>query len=106
LASREGSRSGVELVDVAMNIVAFETMNNVRMTVLLTVVDRHGRADIQLLLTAYDRKHSGAEVKPSVSVNVSCLGTNLRSLEAALIHGLYTLDGKLASIEIAGEGPK
>jgi len=69
-----------------MNIVAFETMNQVRLELRMSVVDRRGRADIVIAALAHDRNHEIGEVPPLGSVSVSCLGSRLRSLDAALIH--------------------
>lgn len=92
--------SGIDLTDVAMNVVAFETMNRVKIEVRLSVEDRDGRADFRIAALAHDRKIPIGEAPPLASVSVSCLGTRLTSLEAALIHALYMLDGQLVSNEI------
>ena len=99
---RDRWSSGIDLVDVAMNMVAFEVMNNVRMEVRLTVVNRKGEADILIAALAHDRSVPTGDLPPLASVNVSCLGTRLQSLEAALIHALYMLDGQLAKNELEG----
>ena len=89
-----------------MNIVAFETMNQVRLELRLSVVDRRGRADIVIAALAHDRNHEIGEVPPLGSVSVSCLGSRLRSLDAALIHALYQLDSNIAEREQAGKVKK
>jgi hypothetical protein len=88
-----------------MNLVAFEVMNNVRITVRLTVVDFHGRADIRLGLEAHRREEDSRAVPPLASVSLSCSGLRLKKLEAALIRGLYMLDSQLVSSDV-DEGPK
>jgi len=89
-----------------MNIVAFETMNQVRLELRLSVVDRRGRADIVIAALAHDRSREIGEVPPLGSVSVSCLGSRLRSLDAALIHALYQLDSNIAEREQAGKVKK
>jgi len=89
-------KSGIDLVDVAMNIVAFETMNQVKLEMRLSVGDRQGRACVLITALAHDRSYEIGEVPSLASVNVNCLALNLRSVDAALIHALYLLDGKLA----------
>jgi hypothetical protein len=70
------------------------------MEVRLSVGDRHGRACVLLTGLAHRRDRDVGEVPPLASVSVNCLALNLRSLDAALIHVLYLLDGQLAENEI------
>jgi hypothetical protein len=79
-----------------MNMVAFEAMNNVRIEVRMSVGDHHGRSDLLIAALAHPRNVEIGEVPPLASVSLSCLGSHLKSLEAALIHALYLLDGQLA----------
>jgi len=99
-------KSGIDLVDVAMNIVAFETMNQVKLEMRLSVGDRQGRACVLIEAQAHSRNPENGEAPPLASVNVNCLALNLRSLDAALIHALYLLDGKLADEQIGGVAKK
>lgn len=101
MALRNGSSGEIAMVDLAMNIVAFESMNNCRIVMNLTVVDRNGRGDVMIQATAYDRQLDPAVAPSLASVNVSCLSTRLLSLDAALIHVLYILDGELARRELS-----
>lgn len=101
LGSNDRWSSGIELQDVAMNLVAFEAMNNVRLLLQLSVADYHGQADILVSALAYKRGLQNTDQVPLASANVSCLGTHLRSLEGALIHALYMLDGQLVESALA-----
>jgi hypothetical protein len=101
LASRQGYSASLEVMDVAANIVAFEAINKVRLELRLSVVDRRGQADVVVVALAHSRETEIGEVPPLASVNVSCLGTRLRTMEACLIHALYQLDSKLAAGEFA-----
>jgi len=103
LGLKNGSSQEIGLVDLAMNIVAFETINNVRIRLELTVVDRRGRGDVQVTATAHPRTPEVPVPPPLASVSVTCLATNLRTVDAALIHVLYLLDGRLAKVELGGE---
>lgn len=96
LASREGSSSGIVWVDVAANIVGFEVMNQVRIELRLSVIDRHGRADIEVLALAHSREAEIGDLPPLASASATCLGSKVGSLEGLLIHVLYQLDGALA----------
>jgi len=99
LASSRGSSNGVDWRDVAGNIVAFEAINGVRVELRITTTNHHGRADLWIALLAHPADREIGEVAPLASVSLSTSATRLRSLEAAIIHGLYLLDGKLASNE-------
>ena len=50
---------------------------------------------------AHPRAGEIGEVPPLGSVSVTCSATRLRTMEAALIHALYMLDGQLAKGEFA-----
>jgi len=106
LGQKDRWLSGIDLVDVGMNVVAFEAMNNVRIEIRMSVGDYHGRADLLVTALAHDRKVPIGEAPPLASVSVSCLATKLRSLEAALIHVLYLLDGQLAENALASRESK
>jgi len=100
LGSNRDSSGGIGWKDVAGNLVAFEAINGVRLEVRMSTTDYHGRADITLTAIAHDRKGEIGDLPPLASVSVSIMGTRLRSLEGAVIHALYLLDGKIASDEI------
>jgi len=74
--------------------------------VRLSVVDRDGRADLMIAALAHDRAVEIGEVPPLASASVTCSGTRLTKLEAALIHALYMLDGQLAKNELGAEPKK
>ena len=96
MASRRDTSAGLGWKDVVGNLVAFEAINNVRLEVRMSTADYHGRADLALAMLAHDRKAEIGEVPPLGSVSLTISGTRLRSLEGALIHGLYLLDSQLA----------
>jgi len=96
LASSRGTSNGADWRDVTGNIIAFEAINGARVIVEVRTGDHLGRADLLLTLTAVNPDPSLSEVVVLGSVSVTCSATKLRTMEAALIHGLYLLDGKLA----------
>lgn len=100
MASKHGWSAGLDLTDVAMNIVGFEVMNNVKIALVMTVEDREGVGEVYLTATALPRQLGSGAVKPLASVRSSCYSMNVKSLEAAVIHILYLLDGKLGSVEM------
>jgi len=103
LASKQGSSSTLALRDVADNLKAFEDLNKVKLEMRLTLVDRHGRPDFRLNVLAHQLGVEIGDQPPLASVNLSCSGLHLVSLEAALIHGLYLMDFELGVQEMLGK---
>ena len=101
MASSRGTSNGADWRDVTGNIVAFEAINGVQVVVSLTTADYHGRADLLLQLTAFNPDPTLSEAVALGSVSLTTSSLRLRTLEAALIHGLYMLDGVLAKGEFA-----
>jgi hypothetical protein len=79
-----------------MNIVAFEALNDVRIEVRMSVGDRNGEADVRLVALAHNRNLPVGEAPPLASASLSCSGSRLLTMDAALIHLMYMLDGQLA----------
>ncbi len=98
--------SGIDLPEVLMNLLAFEEMNQVQIEIRLSSGSSGGLRDLMMTLVAHDKKTEIGEAPPLASVSLSCSGLRLRSLEAALIHGLYSLDGQLGRQELGSEAPK
>jgi hypothetical protein len=86
---------------VVGNLVAFEVINNVRLEIRMSTADDHGRVDLAITVAAHDREVPLGDQPSLGSVSVTCSGTRLRTMEAALIHALYLLDGQLAAGEFA-----
>lgn len=85
-----------------MTIRAFEEINQVQVSLRIACVLHRGQTDLELTAEAVGKHTQEQVVKSLASVSVKCSSMNLRSLEAALIHVLYMLDGKLAEEEYAG----
>lgn len=100
---KRGSSSTLALRDVADNMKAFQDLNGVFLEIRLALVDRHGAPDFRLNVLAHDASVGIGDLPPLGSVNLSCSGLNLVSLEAALIHGLYLMDFELAAREMRGK---
>jgi hypothetical protein len=100
LASKRPYSAGVDWKDVAGNLVAFEAINGVRLEIRISTGDYKGRADLLVTAIAHETKHEIGEAPPLASVSATCSGSRLRSLEALVIHILYTLDGRLADNEM------
>ena len=101
MASSRFSSNTPDLEDVTVTIAAFEKINQVRVSVRLGCVERDGRTDLRLIAEAWSLEGLFSEVRLLALVSVNCSGINLKSMDAALIHVLYMLDGKLAEEEFA-----
>lgn len=101
MASNRDSSRSADWRDVVGNLVAFEAINGVRLEIRMSTTDHHGRADLLILVMAHDKDKEIGEVPSLASVSVTCSATRLRTMEAALIHALYSLDGQLAKGEFA-----
>lgn len=102
MGSKKDLSGGIGLLDVAFNVTGFEVMNQVRIVITLIVADARGRAEIEVTSAAYRRDDDPAVDAPLASVSATCSAMNVQSLEAAVIHSLYLLDGKLAREELRG----
>lgn len=100
MAREKHLQDGIGIVDVAINVTAFEVMNNVRVEVRLSCIDRHGRPDIQMVAIAHRRDVPIGDGSPLASVTLTCLASRLTTVDAALIHALYQLDSMLAHNEM------
>ena len=103
MALRNGSSAEIGLLDSAMHIAALQAMTGTRVVMTLTAGDHDGRADVSVGAVAYDRTVEGADQPVLASVSVNCLATRLRTLDAALIHVLYLLDGEIARRAMYGK---
>lgn len=101
MASSRLSSATPEWTDVAFQVVAFEAINNVKIHLMISAEDNRGKGDMRVTAAAHRRAPEGVVAELLGSVNVTCSATNFRSLEAVVIHALYTLDGKLAEKEFA-----
>lgn len=99
MALSRGSSNGADWRDVTGNLVAFEAINRVRLELRISTADHYGRADLAISILAHAVDSDLTEQPPLGSVQLTICSTRLRTLEAALIHGLYMLDGQLASGE-------
>jgi len=92
--------------DVVGNLMAFEAMNNVRLELRLASMLRHGKPDLAVTALAFPKLEESMEQPHLALVRLTCSALNLRTLDAALIHALYLLDGQIASNELERENLK
>lgn len=92
--------------DVTVTLHAFEHINQVRVNIRLTTKTEGRNSDLTILAECWEKQPLIGEAKFLASVSATCLALNLRTLDAAVIHVLYLLDGKLAEEEFANAAKK
>lgn len=100
------SSNRADLSDVTVTLAAFEKINQVRVQIELSCLESRGMTDLNMRATAWSLESIEQEARPLGYANVTFSATNLRSLDAALIHLLYLLDGRLAEQEFVAAQPK
>jgi len=100
LGSKNGYLAKSDEVDLPFMMVAFESMNNVRLAVTIMACDTDGVADLQLSMVALPRMVADGEVTPLASANRRYSAMNLKTLYSALIQLMYVLDFQLAEKEL------
>lgn len=106
MALRDGSQSGIGVVDVAGILEAFETINECHIMITFERKKYGSTVELQANAVAFERKEERQVAKPLASVSVRCLGTRLKTMEAVLSQLLYMLDGQLAAEEFRNLEPK
>jgi hypothetical protein len=100
------SAPGPDLVDIVSLITAFEAINKIKLELRMSRSMESRLPDLALTLVAWDAETGDPAVSTLASVSLTCLGTNMTSLAAVVIHGLYLLDAQIAKQEMAGAKPK
>lgn len=88
-------------MDIAAHLVAFQAINRVKVVLRMEAGDWKGCADVGVTAVAYCLPADSPDLAPLASVRLNLLATNLRQMDAAVIHLLYMLDAQLASGEYA-----
>jgi len=103
LASRHFSLNLSEVADVTDLLQAFESHNDVRLEIRLSVGIVGKSPTLELVGIAHPPAWQIGEVSPLASASLKCSALNLRSLRDALTHLMYVLDSQLAFNEMRGE---
>jgi len=101
LGLRNGSQTGVDCVDVRYVLAAFETLNRCKLSVLIRVSGTEARPVMDLEVWADPLESVAAEPARLGSVRSVVGSTGARTMEAAILQALYTLDAQLAVGEFA-----
>lgn len=100
------SAPGPDLLDIVSLITAFESINRVQLEIRMCRSKESRLPDLAVTLVATDQDKVIGAVPPLASASLTCLATNLGSLAAVVVHGLYLLDAQIAKQEMGGEQPK
>lgn len=101
MALKRGYSPGVDLVDIAAVLAAFEAINSVRLSIRLGLVKEETRDTLYATLEAFEGTHESGEVITLASVRLRLGFPSPQTMEAAILQGLYRLDADLASGEFA-----
>jgi len=101
LALKQGSSTGVDAVDVKFVLAAFQEINQCIVTCVLSVSGTASRPILEMELIAEE-----IAVLPAVPARLACQKLTVgsfgpRTMEAAILQGLYSLDAQLAEREFA-----
>jgi len=101
LALKQGSSSGVDVVDVMYVLAAFEEINKCKLEVVISLLGTAARPQVVLEMRAWEREVDRMEVQPLGYLRQTIGSSGPRSMEAAILQGMYALDGQLAEEEFA-----
>jgi hypothetical protein len=102
LALSRDTRNGADLIDVAMVMAAFEAINNVSLEVRCGLVGGTNDAQLSFVFTAFTRETVDAAPVLLASVTRRAPYSKARTMDAAILQGLYALDAEMARKEFTG----
>lgn len=106
MASSRASLNQIDLTDVAVAWAAFEEINQVIVTINLLMIKRGTAREPQLCGVAVSRPPEDGGAESKVSVSSTSWAFDHKSLDTAVFHLLYMLDGLIASAEFENAGKK
>ena len=106
MASSRGSQNQIDVMDVATAWGAFEEINQVLVMITVNRVQRGPQREIQLIGTAVPQSALSTGQRHWGSVSASSWVFDHKSLDTAVFHLLYTLDGLIASAELENADKK
>jgi hypothetical protein len=106
LAQSRFSSNTADMIDVAAVMEAFEEINQVKITLSISLEGTGSQRGLRFAAVAEDRKHQDGVPVILASVSLTYSATNLKTAEAAVMHTLYMLDGRIAYQELHGSEPK
>jgi len=91
-----------EVADVTDMLQAFESHNDVRLEIRMSVAVVGKVPTLELVAIAHPPAWQIGEVPPLASASLKCSALNLKHLRDALTHAMYVLDSQLAWNELNG----
>lgn len=101
MAQRVPSLSSVDVVDVLSVFDAFQSINHCHLTVEMWLESGQGVQVMVLEMRAWEKGADKLAVQPLASLLQRIGLSGPRSMEAAILQGLYGLDAQLAEKEFA-----
>jgi hypothetical protein len=101
LAQKQGSSSGVDVVDVQYVLAAFEEINKCKLEITIWLQGTAARPEVWLEMRAWEPEVDRMAVLPLGSQKQRIGSSGPRSMEAAILQGMYALDAQLAAEEFA-----
>lgn len=86
-------------MDVLFVMSSFEQLNKVRLGLVLQVTGTEQRPVLEMIMTARDREDTKAEAEPLALKRYLIGSLEPRTLESAILQGLYSIDALLAESE-------
>lgn len=103
MASKRGSSSGQDSVDVAYVLQAFQEINRCIIEIRMGVSALGKSTTLEMELLAHDKDKGIGEAAPLASVKLSLGYHNPQRMEAAILQALYRLDADMGHVEFARE---
>lgn len=101
MALKNGSSTGVDCVDVKYVLAAFQEMNKVALRVSMHLEGTAARPELLMTVTAWDTLLDIPEARLLASQKLTVGFTGARTMEAAILQALYSLDAQLGAEEFA-----
>lgn len=106
MALKQPLLNSVDVVDVVCVLDAFQSINNVHLTLELWLESTTKQLVMVLEMRAWEVGVDKLAVQPLASLKQMIGSSAPRSMEAAILQGLYGLDAQLAEGEFARVIPK
>lgn len=106
MASSHRSSPGPDVRDIAIQLGAFEHVNKVSLSISITVEGGVLNPQMVYTVNAFTRETVDAEPAPLACVRFTQQQKGFRTMEAAIMYALYTIDFQLGEHELRGTRPK
>lgn len=99
MATSRLTQNGPDVMDVVMVMVAFEAINNCRVSLRMGVVTDGQESVMSFQAEAWPRYPESGEVLPLASVKWQAGSTERRTMDALIMQLMYKLDAEMAAGE-------